>query len=62
MKKIDDVDGDESLWVDHDVDDVGCIDLVAGLDLDTDFEGVLCAETELPVDAVHEFDSDVLSN
>ena len=39
----------------NDVDDVGCIVLDAGSELDADFEGVLCVETDLPVDVVDDF-------
>ena len=39
----------------NDVDDVGCIVLDTGSESDADFEGVLCVESELPVDVVDDF-------
>ena len=62
VKTIDDKNDEYLVEDDHDVDDVGCIVLDTGSALDDDFEGVLCVETELPVDVVDDFVSNAQLN
>ena len=52
VKAIDDDDDEYFEEEDNLVDDVGCIVLDTGSTSDDDFEGVLCVETDLPVDVV----------